>query len=73
MTIEYSFSQPNIETSILEFQRIFLTHVHNLLKDQDENNPRSNEMGRWVKADAANASNMKHSETLRYVLLDSKL
>ena len=49
---EYHFS---------DFREIFLKHVHNLLEKQEENC-----RFHWVKADAAKASNMKQSETMRY-------
>ena len=46
----------------LGFLETFLGHVHQLLADQD-----TYSVTHWVKADAAKASNMKQSETLRYV------
>ena len=48
---------------VLEFKEIFLTQVHDLLKKQEENT-----RTHWVQADAAKASNMKQSETMRSVL-----
>ena len=45
---------------LVEFREIFLTHVYTLLKKQEENS-----FTHWVKADAAKASNMKQSETMR--------
>ena len=47
-----------------DFLRLLLRHLHDLLQAQDEYDP-----GHWVKTDAAKASNMKQSETLRYVYL----
>ena len=44
----------------LDFLRLFLTHVRDLLEKQYEF-----ATGQWVKTDAAKASNMKQSETLR--------
>ena len=46
-----------------EFTEQFVKLAWNLLSSQDSSNPTYN----WVKADAAKASNMKESETLRYV------
>ena len=48
---------------VLDFREIFLTQVHDLLKKQEENT-----RTHWVQADAAKASNMKQSETMRSVL-----
>ncbi|XP_067940321.1 E3 ubiquitin-protein ligase RNF213-like [Watersipora subatra] len=50
-----------------EFCKEFLTHVYNLLKEQDDMNMQT----QWVKVDAAKASNMKKSETIRHALEDS--
>ncbi|KAF6041607.1 hypothetical protein EB796_000120 [Bugula neritina] len=51
-----------------EFRRLFLGHAQSLLKHQDESNSTSL---KWVKNDAAKASNMKESETLRHSLEDA--
>jgi len=45
---------------IAEFRGVFLKHVYELLRRQEEFSTSD-----WVKTDAANASNMKKSETLR--------
>ena len=50
---------------LLEFEKIFLTHVYDLLEQQDDAN--NDALGKWVKRDAANATHMKKSETLRLV------
>jgi len=43
-----------------DFAGLFLKHVYELLKKQEEFSP-----SHWVTADAAKASNMKQSETMR--------
>lgn len=45
------------------FLEVFLRHAHDMLAKQDEYSH-----SQWVRADAAKASNMKRSETLRYAL-----
>ena len=47
---------------LVDFLKLFLTHVHGLLREQEDANMKTD----WVKVDAAKASNMKKSETLRY-------
>jgi len=45
-----------------DFAGLFLKHVYELLKKQEEFSPSF-----WVTADAAKASNMKQSETMRCI------
>ena len=52
---------------IVEFVLVFLGHMHKLMVEVEKYN---NSM-KWVKGDAAKASNMKKSETLRHALEDS--
>ncbi|XP_067940320.1 E3 ubiquitin-protein ligase rnf213-alpha-like [Watersipora subatra] len=52
-------------------QRTFLTHLYTLLKEQDDANVSVDKKGDWVKFDAAKASNMKKSETIRHAIEDS--
>ncbi|XP_067937583.1 E3 ubiquitin-protein ligase rnf213-alpha-like [Watersipora subatra] len=49
-----------------QFLEIFLEHAHKLLSEQGQYIS-----SHWVKADAAKASNMKQSETLRHAVEDS--
>jgi len=53
-------------TFYTEFVLVFLTHIQKLLEDQEQYVAHA---GHWVKSDAAKASNMKQSETLRFVCL----
>ncbi|XP_067936897.1 E3 ubiquitin-protein ligase rnf213-alpha-like [Watersipora subatra] len=50
-----------------EFSQLFVKSVYSLLRSEEEVHYNYN----WVKADAAKASNMKESETLRHALEDS--
>ncbi|KAF6032077.1 hypothetical protein EB796_009577 [Bugula neritina] len=51
-----------------QFVLVFLTHIQKLLEDQEQYVAHA---GHWVKSDAAKASNMKQSETLRHALEDA--
>lgn len=45
---------------VVDFLRIFLSHVYSLMKEEEKYS-----RSQWVKTDAAKASHMKKSETLR--------
>ena len=48
--------------SVSGFANVFLKHVHRLLKEQEERKPTSVD---WISVQAADASNMKKTETIR--------